>query len=911
MEIEKQEEKAAKRIICDRISCPTKSKTAFGQFTLSSSDGISWQGPGGSNKINVSFSKITRVLWSKLGKHASLHLFYSKSNPTVNDSSDKNDEEEENDESQEFYERFDNFDPKFQTNIQSECADHNVEFEQEKINSRGLNGGKMEIDQVRNELQFTLEDKYLMGISLKDISQSAAPAKNELEIQFKTDDTGARDDEQLVEMRLYVPPEKRESGENEEEEEVDAAPVWHQRILDIAGIRGVTGDLLCTFEDNIGKFLIPHGKYKMEIYGNFFRMIGKTYEYKVPYNTITRMFLLPKQDEIHKLVCISLRDPIRQGQQSYPHLVLQIDNRKDTFEFSCTEEKFKEKHLDQQSLTMKMTDTLPNIVAKILKGVSNQKMFVPGTFESYAKFKCIKCSLKANEGLLYPLNKSFFFVHKPAIYITFDEIDHVEFERVSSEYSNGESTRSFDFKIVLKDSSGDKSEEIRFSSISKEEFEPFLAFLEKRVTVKSLSKFMAKKNKGLMDDGAGDLGDEGGDGGEESPDSDFDESDDSDDNDESEDSDDDSDSGAEMVEEDFPNQKKPKKDPKKDEDTSSKPKEKSSSDAKAKSGDDEGKKKKPSKDPNAPKKPSTAYLFFSNDKRNELKEQGLSFTEIGEKLGELWKAVSDEEKKKYEALAAKDKERYTEEMSKYVPAPGFETKPKKESKKRPHEEADGGGEGKKSKKDPNAPKKPSTAYLFFSNDKRGELKSQGLSFKEIGTKLGEMWKVVSEEEKKKYEELAGKDKERYNEEKAKYVPPPGYENKPKKKQKTAGDDKEKAEKKKKDPNAPKKPSTSYLFFSNEKRGELKSQGVNQNEIPAKLGEMWKALSDEQKKPYVQKQAEDKARYEKEMKTYVPPQEISESESSSSEEEEGDENNNEGSGSGSGSGSESSSEEGDE
>jgi hypothetical protein len=33
--------------------------------------------------------------------------------------------------------------------------------------------------------------------------------------------------------------------------------------------------------------------------------------------------------------------------------------------------------------------------------------------------QAVRCSLKSNEGLLYPLDKSLFFIHKPATYIRF------------------------------------------------------------------------------------------------------------------------------------------------------------------------------------------------------------------------------------------------------------------------------------------------------------------------------------------------------------------------------------------------------------------------------------------------------------------------------------------------------------
>ena len=45
-----------------------------------------------------------------------------------------------------------------------------------------------------------------------------------------------------------------------------------------------------------------------------------------------------------------------------------------------------------------------------------------GGFRSGDKRNAIKCSVKANEGLLYPLERSLFFIPKPPIHVHFDEI---------------------------------------------------------------------------------------------------------------------------------------------------------------------------------------------------------------------------------------------------------------------------------------------------------------------------------------------------------------------------------------------------------------------------------------------------------------------------------------------------------
>ena len=42
----------------------------------------------------------------------------------------------------------------------------------------------------------------------------------------------------------------------------------------------------------------------------------------------------------------------------------------------------------------------------------------------------MRCSLGAAEGHLYPLNKSFIFINKPAVYCPYDQVASVEFARV-------------------------------------------------------------------------------------------------------------------------------------------------------------------------------------------------------------------------------------------------------------------------------------------------------------------------------------------------------------------------------------------------------------------------------------------------------------------------------------------------
>jgi hypothetical protein len=55
----------------------------------------------------------------------------------------------------------------------------------------------------------------------------------------------------------------------------------------------------------------------------------------------------------------------------------------------------------------------------------------------------------------------------------------------------------------------------------------------------------------------------------------------------------------------------------------------------------------------------------------------------------------------------------------------------------------------KKEKDPNAPKKPLSAFMIFSSENRSRIKEENpdATFGEMGKLLGQKWKEMSEEDK--------------------------------------------------------------------------------------------------------------------------------------------------------------------
>ncbi|EKX52999.1 hypothetical protein GUITHDRAFT_161135 [Guillardia theta CCMP2712] len=162
------------------------------------------------------------------------------------------------------------------------------------------------------------------------------------------------------------------------------------------------------------------------------------------------------------------------------------------------------------------------------------------------------------------------------------------------------------------------------------------------------------------------------------------------------------------------------------------------------------------KDIQAPKRALSAYMLYANEVRADIvkKNPEMKMTEISKVIGDKWKVLSADGKKKFENEAAKLKSEYEKEKAEY------EAKVPEEVRKERTEKAKKKKEGKPAK-DPNAPKRPLSAFMIYSNQAishqvRDKIKSANpeLTFAEMGKKV--------------YEKEAAKLKEKYAEERAKY-----------------------------------------------------------------------------------------------------------------------------------------------
>ncbi|KAI5951404.1 POB3 [Candida jiufengensis] len=370
-----------------------------------------------------------------------------------------------------------------------------INLEHKEHSLRGWNWGKTDL--ARNELIFNINNKPSFELPYDSISNSNLTGRNEVAVEFNLDQDKIGDE--VVEMRFYVPGTtmdfetkiiKNEDGEDEEivetnlESEQNAAQAFYEQLKEKADIGQIAGEAIVSFSDAL--FLTPRGRYDIDMYSNSLRLRGKTYDYKIQYQQIERIFSLPKPDEVHHLMIIQIDPPLRQGQTRYPFLVLQFVRDEETeLELNLSDEEFESKYKNR----LKKTYDAPThiVMAHCLRGLTEKRLITPGSFQSRFLQPGIPCSVKASEGYLFPLERCFLFVTKPTLYIPYSEISNITMSRTGGGVS---ASRTFDLEVNIVNS----SQKHIFGSIDREEQENIERFCkEKNIRVKNEEKIAKQR----------------------------------------------------------------------------------------------------------------------------------------------------------------------------------------------------------------------------------------------------------------------------------------------------------------------------------------------------------------------------------------------------------------------------------
>lgn len=163
---------------------------------------------------------------------------------------------------------------------------------------------------------------------------------------------------------------------------------------------------------------------------------------------------------------------------------------------------------------------------------------------------------------------------------------------------------------------------------------------------------------------------------------------------------------------------------------------------------------------------------------------------------------------------------------------------------------------KKYKKAPEAPRRFKSAFIFFSIEKHREIREslQNTGQKEKTTNVAKMvseaWKGMCKEEREIWEDKARKDRARYEVEAASYN----------------GPWKVIAKRAKKPQDAPKRPMSAFLSFSNKRRMHVMRSNPNltQGEISALLSKMWNEAPAEVRDTHMNQELEAREIYKRDI-----------------------------------------------
>lgn len=172
-----------------------------------------------------------------------------------------------------------------------------------------------------DELAFVVGNKTSFELPLQHVANSNIAGRTEVSLEFMapSDSLGKKPSkgqpDEMVEIRFFVPGQSlrvrgSDAGSNKSDveddgDDVSAAQAFHDAIKEKAELGHVSGDIILSFEEVL--VLTPRGRYDVDMFPDFLRLRGKTYDYKIVYTSISRLFLLPK-DDLHILFIVRSRE---------------------------------------------------------------------------------------------------------------------------------------------------------------------------------------------------------------------------------------------------------------------------------------------------------------------------------------------------------------------------------------------------------------------------------------------------------------------------------------------------------------------------------------------------------------------------------------------------------------------------
>jgi len=415
---------------------------------------LEWRDRNNSNnKITINASEIKNVEWLNIDKKKKLMkiTFSDKSKPWI---------------------RFIGFGNEDEIEIDKICKKNlGKGLNPKMVNLSGQSWGKFVLR--GQDMVCRTENKHIIfTVPYSSISQSVIQARNEISLEYKTlgnNNRGNRDE--LCEMRIFIP----------DDEEGAAYEEFHETLMKKAKLENDKAQIIAWFKNII--FRVPRGNKEIYFYPQHFLFRTDTFAYRIKYTQIKRLFVFEQPGEKVAFL-VHLSPGIRQGYQTYGYLIMEFpENEICSTKINATSEQLKTEYASKdgkQILNKDMSGPTYDVLSRVFMALSKIKIIAARKFKSSEGFKCISCSFGANQGLLYPLEKSIFFIWKPVSYIRHADIAHIDFLRMEQSHT----IKMFDLQLKLKK----KEQPLTFTGIDRAEYENLIKYFLNKPNLNVLNK---------------------------------------------------------------------------------------------------------------------------------------------------------------------------------------------------------------------------------------------------------------------------------------------------------------------------------------------------------------------------------------------------------------------------------------
>lgn len=305
------------------------------------------------------------------------------------------------------------------------------------------------------------EKKHIIfTVPYNTISQSVIQARNEISLEFKGGEEDVKGGDELCEMRIFIP----------DDDEGAAYEEFHETLMKKAKLENDKAQIIAWFKNII--FRVPRGNKEIYFYPKHFLFRTDTFAYRIKYKQIKRLFVFEQPGEKVAFL-VHLSPGIRQGYQTYGYLIMEFpENEICSTKINATLQQLKTEYASKdgkQILNKDMSGPTYDVLSRVFMALSKIKIIAARKFKSCEGFKCVSCSFGANQGLLYPLEKSIFFIWKPVSYIRHADISNIEILRMEQSHT----IKMFDLQLKLKNR---EKGTLTFTGIDRTEYENLIKY---------------------------------------------------------------------------------------------------------------------------------------------------------------------------------------------------------------------------------------------------------------------------------------------------------------------------------------------------------------------------------------------------------------------------------------------------